>query len=124
MKNRKIKIGSFGENLARDFLKRKGYKVLKRNVKNKWGEIDIIAKRGNTLVFIEVKTRTSDFFGGSIRSLSFRKMERFKRAIQVFLSSPKLKQVDSLDVRADFIGVDLDLKKKVAKIRHVKNVGL
>ncbi len=54
-----MKLGEKGEELAVRFLKKKGYKIIKQNYKTRIGEIDIIARDGNALVFIEVKTRES-----------------------------------------------------------------
>jgi putative endonuclease len=59
----KIKTGSKGENLAAEFLIRKGFEILARNYRFKRAEIDLIIKRENWLVFVEVKTRTSNAFG-------------------------------------------------------------
>ena len=53
-------LGDFGESFAADFLLENGYAILERNYKTKAGEIDIIASIGNTLVFVEVKTRSSE----------------------------------------------------------------
>jgi putative endonuclease len=54
-----VKLGHKGEGLAVDYLKQKGYSIIQRNFKTSLGEIDIIAKHEETLVFIEVKTRES-----------------------------------------------------------------
>ncbi len=58
-----IKTGNQGENLATDFLQKKGYEVVMRNYRYKHSEIDVILKQGNLLVFVEVKTRSSSSFG-------------------------------------------------------------
>ena len=59
----KKEVGKTGEDLAFRFLKKKGYRILLRNYACKMGEIDIIAQDGDTLTFVEVKTRTSAIFG-------------------------------------------------------------
>lgn len=58
-----IKTGNKGEDLAADFLQEKGFEVIARNYRYKHSEIDLIAKHGNLLVFVEVKTRSSSTFG-------------------------------------------------------------
>ena len=58
-----MSVGKFGEDLALIYLKRQGYKIIERNFRIRGGEIDIIAQDNNTLVYIEVKTRTSHAFG-------------------------------------------------------------
>ena len=59
----KIKTGNKGEQLAADFLVAQGFKVVRRNFRYKRAEIDLIVQRDNWLIFVEVKTRTSDSFG-------------------------------------------------------------
>lgn len=59
----KVKTGTKGENLAAHFLERKGFEIVARNFRHKHAEIDLIAKRDNWLIFVEVKTRSSSAFG-------------------------------------------------------------
>jgi putative endonuclease len=59
----KIKTGTKGETLAADFLKKKGFEIVARNYRFKHAEIDLIIKRENWLIFVEVKTRSSTSFG-------------------------------------------------------------
>ena len=66
-------VGSKGEDLAAEFLKDKGYRIIGRNYKTPIGELDIIAKDGETLVFVEVKTRSSNAFGYPFEAVGSRK---------------------------------------------------
>ena len=68
MKRREI--GILGEKLARDFLKKKGYRILETNFRCQYGEIDIIARKKDYLVFIEVRTKTSNDFGTPEESIT------------------------------------------------------
>jgi len=61
--NNKIKIGNDGEQAACEHLERKGYEILVRNYRYRKAEVDLIVKHDNWLVFVEVKTRSSSFFG-------------------------------------------------------------
>jgi len=73
-----MSLGKKGEELAREYLKKHGYKIVEQNYKTPFGEIDIIAQDNNTLVFIEVKTRESIEFGLPFESVN--KMKRRKIA--------------------------------------------
>ncbi len=63
MPTHKQALGHWGEQLATDFLQNKGYTILGRNLHNEHGEIDLLAQHGDTLVFVEVKARSSSLFG-------------------------------------------------------------
>ena len=69
----KQNIGKIGEEAATKFLKKLGYKIIKRNYKNYYGEIDIIAKEKSCTVFVEVKTRTSINYGYASEAVDYRK---------------------------------------------------
>jgi len=72
-------LGSKGEDLAVTFLRKKGYKIVSKNYKNYSGEVDIIAQDGETLAFIEVKTRANDYFGYPFESVHKKKRQKFKK---------------------------------------------
>ena len=71
----KIKKGKEGEELAADFLKEKGYEIIERNYRHKRSEIDLIVKKNNWLVFVEVKYRTSDAFGYPEEFVDYKKVK-------------------------------------------------
>ncbi len=81
---KKGEIGKLGEDIASDFLSRKGYRIIERNYRKPWGEIDVIAKHPNgTLVFVEVKTMRK----GSLQpedQMSGSKMEKVRRTSMLF----------------------------------------
>lgn len=66
-------IGDFGEDFAADYLRQNGYSILERNYKTKSGEIDIIARNDKAVVFVEVKTRSSEKYGRPIEAVDYRK---------------------------------------------------
>ena len=77
---RHLRLGTRGEKLACQFLKRSGYKILYRNFRGRTGgEIDIVCRDGDTLVFIEVKTRTSEDFGRPFDAVDRNKQKRIAR---------------------------------------------
>lgn len=84
-----MKLGKKGEELAVKFLKRNGYKIIKQNYKTLIGEIDIIAKDRDTLVFIEVKTRESLEFGLPFEAVNRAKKKKIANVAHLYLKKIK-----------------------------------
>lgn len=78
-------IGSYGERVAAAFLSRRGYRVLYRNFKTERGEIDLICRCGNLLVFVEVRSRANDLYGRPVETIDPAKQERLRRAARRYL---------------------------------------
>lgn len=72
-------LGRNGEDLANSLYRRAGYQVVERNYRVPEGEIDLIARRGSTVVFCEVKTRRTDHWGAPVEAVAWRKQERLRR---------------------------------------------
>ncbi len=89
--------------MAADFLTRQGYTILARNVRTPVGEIDLVARQGRDLVFIEVKLRRSLSFGQPAEAVTSRKQARIRRAAQYYL----LRQPSAANVRFDVIAITL-----------------
>ena len=84
---RNRELGQSGESLAAVFLGEKKFDIIKRNFRySKYGEIDIIAQKGSLIIFVEVKNRMSDKFGGPLYSISAKKKRSLKTAAKAFLS--------------------------------------
>lgn len=90
MPRQNLEIGKSGEELAVEFLKKQGYRILTRNYKTKLGEVDIIAKDKDTICFIEVKTRYSDKFGFPQEAVLRNKQRQISKAALVFLKGNNL----------------------------------
>lgn len=101
------------EQMAQQYLKKKKYSILATNEANFCGEIDIIAKYKNTIVFVEVKGRETAEFGLPFEAVTELKQEKIRRASQAYLKSKKL--LDKCDVRFDVISILGD------EIEHVIN---
>jgi len=82
----KNSLGKEGEDKAEEFLKRNGFKILERNFRTPYGEIDIIAKKGSRLFFVEVKTRSSLEFGRGSEAVTSSKIKHIKNAIGFYLN--------------------------------------
>lgn len=77
--------GEFGEDAACEHLKRCGYKITARNFRGKFGEIDIIAKNAEFLVFVEVKTRSSEKFGTASEAVTYYKQKKIIKTAKEYL---------------------------------------
>ncbi len=108
--------GNYGEDLACEFLKKLGFKILERNFRIRGGEIDIVAKDGETYVFVEVKTRYTHEFGLPEESVTPWKINFLIRASQFYLL--KKKSIDQ-PFRLDVVSIDLSDGQK---IEHFKNI--
>jgi putative endonuclease len=98
----KALLGQIGEEAAVAYLKRQGYRIVEQNFRNQLGEIDIIAADGDTVCFIEVKTRNSDLFGTPFESVTKAKQRKIG---QVALSYLKYKGKSDDEVRFDVISI-------------------
>jgi len=108
-----------GENIAADYLKEKKYKIIERNFRKGYGEIDIIATKNNILVFVEVKTRTSNQFGTPFEAITTYKLRTLTKTAQFYKAlNPKLPE----SLRIDAISVSLDYKGNIKHIEHVENI--
>lgn len=86
----KKSIGNHGEEFAGKILSDMGYEIMERNYWTKLGEIDIIARKDQTLHFIEVKTRTQDLYGYPAESVTQAKLDNMRKAAQIYMSSRRL----------------------------------
>ena len=111
-------VGILGEKLAKDFLKKKGYRITETNYRCPEGEIDIIAKQGDFLVFVEVRTKTSLEFGSPEESITPTKKERMKATAahyqQTHSNLPPL-------WRIDVVAIELNPKGKPSRIELIEN---
>ena len=106
-------LGIQGETLAKEYLENLGYKILELNYKNKIGEIDIIAKDKDILVFVEVKARQSLKFGHPREAVNYYKQQKIKNVAVGYLKFKRL--YEKIGIRFDVIDVLGD------KITHIKN---
>ena len=121
-KGQAARLGREGENRVAEYLRRKGYIIVKRNWRcGRYGEIDIIAEKGNIMTFVEVKTRTEGSIVSGIEAVDKGKLARTVNAAQIFmkrLESPLEPRIDVAEVtvlkNAD--GTD------AFRLKYIKNV--
>lgn len=108
-----------GEDLATKFLKDKGYKILERNFRKGYGEIDIICEKDKTLVFVEVKTRTSSAYGTPFEAITYFKLKSLIKTAEFYkVLNPKLPDA----MRIDAVSVILDSSENVVSMEHMENI--
>jgi len=110
--------GILGERLARDFLKKRGYHIIETNYRCPEGEIDIIARHEDYLVFVEVRTKKSLEFGTPEESITPAKKERMRAAAFHYQQTH-----DDLPPlwRIDVVAIELDPKGKLSRIELIEN---
>ncbi len=108
-------IGNKGEQLAAQFLLRKGFRILERNYRTSRGEIDIIAQKGRTLVFVEVKTDCTGGFGAPEGWVTSRKQ---RQIVKMALRYLREKDFPEIDPRFDVIGITL--REGKPEIEHIE----
>ena len=115
-------LGNLAENLAARHLEEKGYEIVDKNYRKPWGEIDIIAKTGETYVFVEVKANRADFgvdFSPEVR-VDWRKRQKIAKTGFFWLEN-ELRNTD-VEWRIDVVSITFDELNKKAKISHYKGI--
>ena len=108
-------LGKKGEELAVQFLESKGYEIVARNYQFQKAEVDIIARKANTLAIIEVKTRSTPEFGNPQEFLKGKQIQRLVKAADHFVTENNLE----VDVRFDIIGIIQN--KAGTKLEHLED---
>ena len=111
------KLGQTGEDLACYYLSNLGYEIIQRNFRYRKGEIDIIAKDKDEVVFIEVKTRSSGDYGEPAEAVTARKKKHIFRTAQLFL---KINNIEDAYTRFDVI--EIYFYKNKYYIHHIKQI--
>lgn len=126
----KKSLGQFGEDLACEYLVGKGYRILKRNYRKPWGEIDIVAKaKNNILVFVEVKALKDDSSAGLQPEdhLNYSKLRKLQRICQQFVSENPDLIVGDRGWRIDLIAINIPVgadnpNLKNCAVKHYENI--
>lgn len=116
---RSKELGNFGEKIASNYLKKKKYKILAKNFKRKWGEIDIVTRKKNKIIFFEVKSISKKEGFLPEDQISQKKKRQLLKMAQIYLSENKI----SLAVphQIDILAIEIFPDFKKAKIRHLEN---
>lgn len=118
MTQQRINIGKHGEDLARSYLERHNYTILQRNFRCKLGEIDIVAQDRGMVVFVEVRTQTSNAYGPAYNTVTFSKQKQVKRVALYYISKYNLVNTQ---IRFDVIGITLNPDAEEYQLDHIQN---
>ena len=110
--------GRLGETVAARHLERRGYTILDTNYRKRFGEVDIVARQGATIVFVEVKTRRSRVYGTPLEAVDGRKQRQLSRIAADYLAVHRL---ESAAARFDVIAVTLGPDDQAVAIDHITN---
>ena len=118
MKTTNRETGRLAEELAVETLKEKGYQILENNFANRFGEIDIIAKDKNTLVFVEVKAKKGLDFGLPEEMISKQKLKRVQHMAVIYMKGK------TLPCRIDVVAIVFSPTNDILRLNHYENVYL
>ena len=115
-------LGEWGERQARLHLEARGYSLLASNFRCRAGEIDIVARQGDQLVFVEVKARRGDAYGGAEESISPARAERLAEVAEEFLRTQLCGEFHSgTEWRIDLVCLNMDGRGRLKSISHIEN---
>lgn len=118
MTERFQRLGLAGERIASRYLEQRGYEIVDRNIRRQEGEIDLVALHGDTLVFVEVKLRTSRKMGAAVQAVSPAKGARLRLLAEAYSADhPELPS----DLRIDLVAIELTVGGEVGQLNHVEN---
>ena len=117
MRDGRRRLGAFGERLAAAHLEAKGYRIRDRNYRCREGEIDIVAQDGETLVFVEVRTRRGDALGGPAESVTATKQSRLVAAATAYVQTLAEPPADQ---RIDVVAIQLSPAGRLLAIDHIE----
>ncbi len=120
-RKRKKIVGNKAENIAASYLRDNGYKIILRNYKCKLGEIDLIARDGECLVFVEVRSRSSQKYGAPEQSITGAKRKRLQKLAQYYMCRELHKEVFC---RFDLVGIEFDEHEKLLRLNHLVGINL
>lgn len=111
-------LGTYGEKIAVKFLENEGYIILTTNYRCRFGEIDIIAADGDTVAFIEVKTRSSNEYGEPSEAVNYTKQMKIVKTSLHYITNKNLTEYMS---RFDIVEISVDVDNKANKIALIKD---
>jgi len=118
MKELNLATGKIGEEIAKNYLEKNGYKIIERNFKTKYAEIDLVARQKNELVLVEVRTKRGLDFGSPEESLNKKKLRKLWFNAQGYINIKKW----TGPYRIDAVCIVLNPNNTIDRINHYENI--
>ena len=118
MSNKNINLGKWGESIAADYIENNGYKILEKNFRTEYGEIDVIAEKEGVIVFVEVKTRTGKQYGHPEGAITPQKSLHMLESAQAYIQGHS---DSAMEWRIDVIAIYKNKLGEYPKIAHFEN---
>lgn len=121
MPSQKRKFGDAGEKIAEKYLETKGYAIIEKNYLRPWGEIDIVSKKDETIVFFEVKTREAKHVEHYLAesSVNRSKIRKLQKICETYLLERKYRYNQEWQI--DVLAISINKDRRKAKIKHFRN---
>ena len=114
----KAETGLTGETIAKNFLQKKGYTIIKQNFRTRYSEMDLIVKKRDILVFVEVRTKTNEHFGSPEETINKNKINRLIRSAEAYAACNKY----SGKMRIDAVCIVLNPDSSPKRITHYESI--
>lgn len=112
-------LGRLGETEAARYLQENSFKLLHTNFRSKVGELDIVAKKNDTVVFVEVKSRIGDIRGKPYEAVTPRKISHIKRAAHAYLLQ---NDINNAPLRIDVVSIEYNQDLTIKELKHFENI--
>ncbi len=110
--------GRLGETLAEEYLEENGYKIIEKNYRTKYAEIDVVAEKNGVLVFVEVRTKSNEEFGTPEETINYKKRKKLMRNAEAYVARKRYKG----PYRIDALCIVLGSNEKTARISYYENI--
>lgn len=120
-KDPRLERGRAGEEAARHYLLEKGYAILQANFRNRYGEIDIIARKSSIVAFVEVKSRCGRAFGAPYEAVGKRKQDQIRRMAAMWLAACRDPSVRNCVFRFDVISITMRGNREPVSLEHIED---
>ncbi|MBL7142197.1 MAG: YraN family protein [Candidatus Pacebacteria bacterium] len=118
MKQSNLATGKVGEKIAKEYLEKKGYKIIEQNYKTKYAEIDLVVRHKNEMIFVEVRTKVGEDFGAPEETINKKKLKKLRGNAAAYVARAKWKN----SYRIDAICIVLRKNYTIERLNYYENI--